>query len=45
VLRADAADFAACGSDGVDLFFGGGLGPGEGIEDGFDRIAKSFGKF
>ncbi len=38
-LVADAADFAAGGGDGVDLFFAGGLRPGEGVEDGFDRVA------
>ena len=34
-VGADAADFPAGLSDGVDLLLGRGLRPGEGVEDGF----------
>ena len=39
-IAADVADFAAGGGDGVDLFFAGGLRPGEGVEDGFGGVAE-----
>lgn len=42
---ADAADFTAGGGDGVDLGLGWGLGPGEGVEDGFGGVAETLGEF